>query len=571
MAILRALLEGRALEKTFVDNPAQWLVEMFGGRAPSSGVLVTPTTAMQCSAVYACVRILAETIGSLPRKVYRRLEGGGKEADPDHPLYPVLHDQPNPEQTAMELFEMLEGHVALRGNAYAEIVRNGAGRVMALWPLHPDRVRPERQGQTLVYVVKIPGGTLSVSGQPIRRAEEIALSTDQVLHGRGLSSDGVLGLSPIQLTAEAVGLTIATESYGAAFFGNGARPDGVLELPGRLSPDGKKALKAEWDEAHRGLGAAHRVAVLEEGLKWAAIGIQNDHAQFLQTRSFQLADIARIFRIPGVLLGLDDKTSTYASAEQFFLSFVVHTIRPWVVRWEQAFNAKLLTPRERATHFVEHLLDGLLRGDIKTRYDAYAVGRMNGWLNADDIRELENLNPLPDGQGQTYLIQGAMIPLAQAGKPMPAPGPAAGRDVSAVFSGLLEDAYRRLLRKETLAVGRALKRELEAKGVRAFEAWAREFYAELLDEVRAALHPILAAHAQLAGETGDITESLEAYVGSYVRAAAAALSASIRAADPQAIVPAVLQHLEDWERSQPRLLARQMTRALMPARSGGEP
>lgn len=557
MGVLRALLEGRGLEQSFVDNPKQWLIDMFGGRAPSSGVTVTPTTAMQCSAVYACVRILAETIGSLPRKVYRRRPDGGKEPDTDHPLYPVLHDQPNPEMTAMELFEMLEGHVALRGNAYAEIVRNGAGRVVALWPLHPDRVKVERRDLALVYVVQVPGSSLSVPGQPIRPASEVALPADQVLHGRGLSSDGVLGLSPIQLAAEAIGLTIATERYGAKFFGSGSIPSGVMEHPAKMAKDTKEKLRAEWTELHTGLDNAHRLAILEEGMKWTQVGIQNDHAQFLQTRGFQLADIARIFRIPGVLLGLDDKTSTYASAEQFFLSFVVHTIRPWVVRWEQAFNAKLLTPRERETVFVEHLLDGLLRGDIKTRYEAYAIGRTNGWLNGDDIRGLENMNPMPDGQGAVYLVQGAMIPVGQAGKPMPAPGPAAGRAaVPAAFVGLLEDAYRRLLRKEALAVGRAVKREIEGRGVKAFEAWAREFYAELREEARGALRPILEAQAMLAEHDGDVVEAVEAAVDGYVRAASAALAVPVMTVPPEAISAAVLRHLETWEREQAPILAR---------------
>jgi HK97 family phage portal protein len=461
MGLWGMLAERRGLEQSFVDNPREWLVAMFGGRALSSGVAVTPTTAMQCTVVYACVRVLAETISSLPLFAFRRLDDGGKERDLDHPLTELLHDQPNPEMTALEWREMEQGHVALRGNAYSEIVRGGRGQVTALWPLHPDRVRIERRKGELVYCVAVPGSTSSVPNEPMRRASEVDLRADQMLHLRGLSSDGVVGLSPIRLAAETIGLALAAEAYGAKFFGQGQLHSGVLEHPGSLGKDVAERTKQQFQELHGGLANAHGVAVLEDGMKWHEVGMHNDDAQFLQTRGFQVGDIARVFRMPGVMIGYEDKTATYASAEQFFLAFVVHTIRPWLVRWEQACGMKLLTPRERQTHFVEHVVEGLLRGDIKSRYDAYAVGRQWGWLSANDVRGLESLNPIEDGDD--YLVPLNMIP---AGMPLPANR---ARLVVA-------EAAARAVRKETSRVrDRATKLAGDPAGWR---FWVAEFYRE---------------------------------------------------------------------------------------------
>lgn len=456
----------RALEKTFAENPAQWLVEMFGGRSSGTGVVVTPSSAMQCGAVYSCVRILAETVGSLPLITYRRLEDEGKERDPDHHLYPILHDAANPEQTAMEFRELLQGHLALRGNGYAEIVRNGRGQVAALWPLNPDQVRVERAADLgLVYVVTLPRGQRTQDG-----GDEVRLPAARVLHLRGLSSDGVQGLSPIALARETIGLTLAVEEYGARFFGQGASPSGVLKHPAKLHPETHAKLRDEWEEMHSGLSQAHRVAILEEGMEWQQLGLQNDHAQFLQTRKFQLSEIARLFRIPPHMIG-DLEKATFSNIEQQSIEFIVHTIRPWAVRWEQALMLKLLTPAERLTHFVEHVIDGLLRGDVKSRYDAYAVGRQWGWLSADDVRGLENMNPLPNGQGQIYMVPLNMQP---ADMPMP-PGPApAKRAEEARLRLLLQDAATRSVRRETRAIRDAAV--TFAGDVDGWRRWVDQFY-----------------------------------------------------------------------------------------------
>ena len=239
------------------------------------------------------------------------------------------------------------------------------------------------------------------------------LTDDRVWHLRGLSNDGLDGYSPISLMRQAIGLSMAAEKFGAKFFGNDARPGGILLHPGQLGDEAAKRLTETWESRHGGLSGAHRVAVLEEGLSYKEIGIPPDDAQFLETRKFQVNEIARIYRIPPHMLA-DLERATFSNIEHQSIDFVTHTIRPWLVRWEQSIKQNLMVPADRDRYFAEFLVDGLLRGDTKSRYEAYAIGRQNGWFSADDIREMENLNPLPDGKGEEYLIPLNMIPAGSA-------------------------------------------------------------------------------------------------------------------------------------------------------------
>lgn len=382
-----------------MSSPERWLIDFFSGRSSASGINVNETTALQSTAVYACVRILAETIASLPFPVYERLSGGGKARAPNHPLYSVLQEAANSEMTSFTLRETLMGHILLWGNAYAEIEYNNAGQVIGLWPLRPDRTWPERNAETkqIQYRTALTDGTQAV------------LPFDKVLHIAGLGYDGLIGYSPIHLAREAVGLAIATEKFGATFFGNGTNVGGVAKHPGKLSEQGSKNLRQSINETYAGLGNSHRVMLLEEGMTFEKVGIPPEDAQFLQTRQFQLNEISRIFRVPPHMIG-DLSRATFSNVEQQSIDFVVHTIRPWLVRLEQAVKFKLFTPSERRRFFAEFLVDGLLRGDIKSRYEAYSIGRQNGWLSADDVRELENMNPLPDGTGKVYLVPLNMVP-----------------------------------------------------------------------------------------------------------------------------------------------------------------
>ena len=374
--------------------------QVMGGISSATGRTVTPESALQLSAVYACVRILAETVASLPLRVYRRRPDGGKEPAPGHPLYHVLHDAGNPEMTAFELRETMMGHLVLRGNSYAEIERNGyTGDPAALWPLRPDRMTVKRPAQRLVYEYELPDGTPKV------------FQASQILHVRGLSSNGIVGMSPIAVAREAIGLGLAAEEFGARFFGNGARPGVVLEHPGELSDAAYERLKGSWNEQHQGLTNAQRLAILEEGMKVSVIGVPPNDAQFLETRKFQVVEIARLFRVPPHMIGDLDR-ATFSNIEQQSIEFVTHTIRPWTERLEQRYDLSLLDEAERAEYFVEHLLDGLLRGDITSRYQSYATGRQWGWLSVNDIRALENMNPVEGGE--EYLVPMNMAPAGEA-------------------------------------------------------------------------------------------------------------------------------------------------------------
>ena len=383
--------------RSSLANPSTWLYEALSGEKSTAGVNVNKQTALQNTAVFACVRILAETIASLPLPVYRRLAGGGKERAVGHYLYSVFHDQPNPEMTSFELRETLMGHLCLWGNAYCEIVRDGAGRARELWPLRPDRMAVRRgSNNELLYQYTLPDGS------------QLVLAQSNIFHLRGLGGDGIVGYSPIRMAREAIGLALATEEFGARFFGDGTHPSGVMEHPGKLSEQAHQNLKKSMIDAYSGLGKSHRLMILEEGMKFTQIGIPPEDAQFILTRKFQIAEIARIYRVPLHLLDETDKAATYASVEQFALQFVVHTIRPWLVRWEQCFKRDLFLPGEREIYFAEFLVDGLLRGDIQSRYQAYSTARQWGWMSANDVRERENMNPIEGGD--IYMVPLNMVP-----------------------------------------------------------------------------------------------------------------------------------------------------------------
>jgi HK97 family phage portal protein len=371
----------------------------------TSGKMVNERTAMQSSAVYACVRILAEAIAGLPLHVYRYRMDGGRERIPQHPLYYLLHNEPNPEMTSFVFRETLMCHLLLWGNAYAQIVRNGRGQPIALYPLLPNKMDVSRaKNGELVYTYY-----RDTDESGIRPKEGyVTLRKDNVLHIPGLGFDGLIGYSPIAMAKNTIGISLATEEYGAAFFANGANPGGVLEHPGVLKDP--ERLRESWHAQFSGQNA-HRIAVLEEGLKFHQISIPPEEAQFLETRKFQINEIARIFRVPPHMVG-DLEKSSFSNIEQQSLEFVKYTLDPWVVRWEQSLQQSLILPSEKPSIFIKFNLDGLLRGDYQSRMNGYATGRQNGWLSANDIRELEDMNRIPTEEGgDLYLVNGNMLPL----------------------------------------------------------------------------------------------------------------------------------------------------------------
>ena len=399
---------GQARDKP-VDKAADAGYSFLFGRT-TSGKPVNERTAMQTTAVYACVRILAEAVASLPLHVYEYQDDGGKKLVHDHPLYYLLHDEPNPEMTSFVFRETLMSHLLIWGNAYAQIIRVGAGRVLGLYPLLPDKMEVQRDDKGNIYYVYSRN---SDENPMFKEYGNIKLKAEDVLHIPGLGFDGLIGYSPIAMAKNAVGMTLACEEYGASFFANGANPGGVLEHPGVLKDPSK--VRESWNSVYRGVSNAHKIAVLEEGMKYQQIGIPPEEAQFLETRKFQINEIARLYRIPPHMVGDLDKSS-FSNIEQQSLEFVKYTLDPWVIRWEQSLQRSLLLPGEKGKYFIKLNVDGLLRGDYQSRMNGYAVGRQNGWFSANDIREMENMNPIPDEEGgNLYLINGAITKLADAG------------------------------------------------------------------------------------------------------------------------------------------------------------
>ena len=377
----------------------------------TSGKYVNERTSMQMTAVYSCVRILSEAIASLPLQLYKYTDTGGKERAADHPLYFLLHDEPNSEMTSFIFRETLMTHLLLWGNAYAQIIRNGKGEIVGLYPLMPDRMNVDRDEKGRLYYEY----TRSSDDARITDSKDmtVRLSPYDVLHIPGLGFDGLVGYSPIAMAKNAIGLAIATEEYGSKFFANGAAPSGVLEHPGILKDPAK--VRDSWVSTFGGSSNANKVAVLEEGMKYTPISISPNEAQFLETRKFQIDEIARIFRVPPHMIG-DLEKSSFNNIEQQSLEFVKYTLDPWVSRWEQAMVRSLLTKDEKKQYFIKFNVDGLLRGDYKSRMDGYAIGRQNGWMSANDIRELENLDRIPaEAGGDLYLVNGNMVPLIDAG------------------------------------------------------------------------------------------------------------------------------------------------------------
>lgn len=364
----------------------RYLAWSFGGGASASGIVVNPQTAMQSAAVFSCVKVLSESIGMLPVNLYTESANGSRNIAKNHPLFPLLHDQPNDYQTSVEFFEMLVLSLCLRGNAYAFINRGRTGRVVELLPIHPDAVRVQMGANfQLQYEVTLPDGSFK------------QYQTGEILHVKGMTLNGWLGISPIQYARESIGLALATEKFGSQLFRNGAKMGGVLEHPMKLSDESYKRLKDSFDEAHSGENT-HKTAILEEGMKFTKVAMTADDSQFLDTRKYQRSEIASIFRVPPHMIG-DLERATFSNIEQQSLEFVTYTLMPWLTRIEKAIKRDLFSPADRGTLHVKFNVAALLRGDASARSAYYNSGIMAGWLTRNEARGSESdigivLNPL---------------------------------------------------------------------------------------------------------------------------------------------------------------------------------
>lgn len=398
-------LHNRKIKNDITGRGAEALRQL--GRT-SAGKVVNEHNAMQLTTVYACVRIIAEAIAGLPLHLYRYTDSG-KEKAVDHPYYYLLHDEPNHEMSSFTFRETLMTHLLLYGNAYAQKIFDNRGRITALYPLIPSQMAVLRDASgRIVYQY-----TYTPNDAKPGTSKTVNLSREEVFHIPGLGFNGLVGFSPIAMARNALGLAMATEEYGSKFFANGAQPSGVLEHPGAIKDP--ERLRQNWQETFGGSGNSNKTAVLEEGLKYHPISIPPDQAQFLESRKFQVTEICRIFRMPPHMVG-DLEKSSFNNIEQQSLEFVKYTLDSWVCRWEQGLQRGMLLENEKKQLFWKFNVDGLLRGDYVSRMNGYAVGRQNGWLSANDIRTLENQDPIPDDQGgNLYLVNGNMLPLSKAG------------------------------------------------------------------------------------------------------------------------------------------------------------
>lgn len=459
------------------------------GQQSQAGPLVSEESSLRTSAVFACVRIIAESIASLPLVVYRQ-DGRSRQRATDHPLYTILHDEANPELTAFEIREFLMSQTALWGNGYAYIEWSESGQVKEVWPLRSDRVQVWRRddGQLWYYYSpSVAEDKLGARWFPFW----------QIHHIRGLSGDGVVGYSPIRVAAlQAIGLALATEEFGARFFSNGAQPRILMRHPGRLSAEAYKRLADSFSESNAGLSNAHKTRILEEGMDISTVGIPPEEAQFLQTRKFQVTEIARIFRVPPHMLA-DLERATFSNIEHQSLEFVMHTLRPWLVRHEQAIRRDfLISAEEKRLYFAKYSVEGLLRGDTLARYQSYQSAINTGWMTRNEAREHEDLNPM-DG-GDKLLVP---LNMAEAGKPSPTPGARGGgrmangelrmgrrsaedvgkerQKLAAAQRPLIEDVAGRVVRREVNDVRRAVQKYLmKGEDLQGFLLWLGEFYQE---------------------------------------------------------------------------------------------
>ncbi|MFO7556768.1 MAG: phage portal protein [Desulfobacterales bacterium] len=367
----------------FFKRKRNWAnLDKFLDRPTSSGINVTETVALGIPAVYACIRVLAESIASLPLITYERFPNGDKQRATGFSLYAILHDQPNPIMTSLECRELLMGHLCLRGNAYCLIERE-AGEVVALWPLHPDKVVVEVEGRELVYKYQ-------------NDSQEKKYRMVDILHIRGLSSDGIIGYSPLALLRDSFGHAKAISDYSANYFKNDASPGGILSTPNSLSAQAASNLREAWTKGYQGSGNKHKVAILDNALKWESVGVSPQDSQLIESQKFSVVEIARALRVP-LNLVMDYERSTYSNVTEQNRSFLTHTLQPWLERIEQAIHKSLLTESEKQKYFVEHLTQNFLKANTKERFEAYKIARDAGFLSVNEIRQLENMNSVEGG------------------------------------------------------------------------------------------------------------------------------------------------------------------------------
>jgi HK97 family phage portal protein len=376
-------------------RPSPELKSAMGTILSKVGIHINAQNALQTTAVFACVRLLSESIASLPLFLYRKTETG-KEKATDMPIYEVLHDVPNPETDSFQFWQAFVANMLIYGRGYAEVVRNNAGHIVQMWNITTPFVRVQRNSETqeLEYVIT-PSGK-----------ERFILRKDQIFRVDWFSMDSLNAFRPLELAQNAIGLSEAAEEFASNYFKNGANVGGIIEYPDVLRDNDLEQYKKDVRKEYSGLSNAARLLFLEQGAKFQKVSNTPEESQMLETRKFQVEEVARFYNVPLHMVG-DLEHATFSNIEQMSLNYVIYTLRPYLVRIERAITAQLLMPQERSIYFPKFSVEGLLRGDYKSRMEGYAVARQNGWMSANDIRELEDMDHIPAEEGgDAYLANG---------------------------------------------------------------------------------------------------------------------------------------------------------------------
>lgn len=536
-------------ERARIENPSVPLssaniLEALGtDLSTPSGVSVSQTKAMGLTAFWAGVRIISQTIASLPAEAFERLDNGRRSAR-EHPAHRLLHVRPNPHMTPFTFKETRAAHVIVWGNSYAEIERDRSNRPIGLWPLLPDRTGVEIRGGEKLFWTHVNG-------------VKVWLAADRVLHVPGLGFDGLRGYNVVQMHRDSLGLTWAANEYGARLFGNSGRPSGILTHPGKPDVTERQQYRDEWNQVHSGLTQAQRTAVLWGGMDWKQISMAPEEAQFLETRAMQIEEVARILNINPILLQHFQKATTWGTGVgEFLVAFAKFTITPWLERDEDAFNWDLFSEAERGNFYVKYNLAALLRGDAKAQAEVLEIERRNGVTNADEWRALKDENPLPDKQGEVYIVPMNMIPLNQMMKePEPPADPAPGADpppgddparsralrtareerslkmrsrLRGAHLAAFEDGARRFVRRDVQNAQRAIEQAFKSgtDPVVALKRWIDEFYPGQQRTIMQTMLPLVSALAstvatEAADEVGAQPEDITVWAESYTENLAA--------------------------------------------------
>lgn len=487
------------------SNPDRWWINHVGGEPSVAGVEVNEGTALSATAIWAGVRLISETLAMLPLELYERLDDRSKRPARNMGLWKLLHDEPNDEQTSFEFREMQQGFLLLWGNCYAQLVHNGRGEVSEIWPLVPWRVTPERsKGNVLTYRVQLPDN----GGHTV-------LPSDDVLHIRGFSSNGLLGDNIVERFRDSIGLSLAAEEFGGRFFGNGLAAGGVLEHPSKLGVAGRKNVKESFNDEHRGVSRSHRLMILEEGMKWHQTSVNPEDAQALETRKFQVTEVSRILRLPPHLL-YDLENATFSNIEHQGQEFVTYSMQPWLTRWEQRMSRSLLLPSQRSRYFTQFEVKGLLRGDSVARA-AFATAMFNvGAYSPNDILNHEGEEPVEGGDQRFVQLNLApldkiaeLVMAQMKAKETPPPAPVAPEPKAPEPRSIHADPYTALEPVVRAEVGRIVKRRIDRvkgevrKGPQKFRVWADGFFEKEAALVAESLYPAIRSLSALSGREMD--------------------------------------------------------------------